>query len=354
MKTTANRISIPTILDVGKGNLADTGSLIARNGFYNAVLCFGEGIYELFGASICSSLQAAGITQLQILEPVDNQIDNLALLAFGIPARTQVIIGAGGGKVLDIAKYISFLNNLPFLSIPTSISNDGFSSSGCSLLVNGRRRSVPAKMPYGIIVDIDVIKKSPQNLIYSGIGDLVSKITAVYDWEFEERTGGGTVNDFAVMIAKKSVNSVVRMDVQMNIRDEFFLKELVDSLIMSGIAMEIAGNSAPASGSEHLISHGLDSLLEKPQLHGIQVGVATYIMSMVQNHRVARVRKFLDETGFLSYAKSLKMKAADFEKAIDMAPAIKPDRYTYIHMEENRLLAKELLKKDEILADILC
>ena len=80
-------------------------------------------------------------------------------------------------------------------------------------------------------------------------------------------------------------------------KDELFLKELVDSLAMSGIANEIAGSSAPTSGSEHLISHALDKILEHPQLHGIQVGIATYIMSVVQNHRYVRVCTVLKRTG---------------------------------------------------------
>ncbi|HEX3043159.1 MAG TPA: iron-containing alcohol dehydrogenase family protein, partial [Bacillota bacterium] len=252
---------------------------------------------------------------------------------------------------------VGFLNGIPYISVPTSTSNDGFASSSCSLFINGRRRSVPAQMPLGIIVDIDVIKNAPEIFIHSGIGDLVSKITAVYDWEFEARHGKTVINDFAAMIAKKSVNSVVRMDTQSadapNIRDEFFLKELVDSLTLSGIAMEIAGNSAPASGSEHLISHGLDALALKTQLHGIQVGVATYLMSLVQNHRQQRVRKFLTETGFFQQAQALKMMAIDFEKAIDLAPTIKPHRYTYLHVAENRTRAKQLLREDELLKKIL-
>ncbi len=353
MKTSTSRISIPTILDVGNGNIENIGALIAKNALNNVIVCFGSGIFSLFGEAIVRSLKKSGIQILQIYEQDDNQIENLTTFAFAIPAHTQGVIGVGGGKVLDMAKYVAFLNSIPFISIPTSISNDGFSSSGCSLFIAGRRKSVPAKMPYGIVVDIDIIKNSPENLIYSGIGDLVSKITAIYDWEFEEKNGKGTVNDFAVMIGKKSVNSIVRMDIQMNIRDEFFLKELVDSLIMSGIAMEIAGNSAPASGSEHLISHGLDSLLEKPALHGIQVGVATYIMSRVQNHRDARVTKFLTETGFFAHVKGLQLRAGDFEKAIDIAPTVKPDRLTCIHREENRIVAKKLLREDEILSDIL-
>ena len=73
------------------------------------------------------------------------------------------------------------------------------------------------------------------------------------------------------MIAKKAVNSFVRTPFT-SIQDDLFLKELLDSLAMSGIANEIAGSSAPTSGSEHLISHALDKMLEHPQLHGIQEG----------------------------------------------------------------------------------
>ncbi|MCL6591007.1 MAG: iron-containing alcohol dehydrogenase family protein [Firmicutes bacterium] len=357
MKTTANAITIPTILQVGKGAIDRIGSLIAAAGYDNLTLFFGAGIYPIVGERIITALKAARLNILHYYEHDDNQIDCLMNFAFSIPAYTQLIVGIGGGKVLDVAKYTGFLNDIPFISVPTSTSNDGFASSGCSLFINGRRRSVPAKMPLGIVVDIDVIKNAPEIFIHSGIGDLVSKITAVYDWEFEAKQGKTVINDFAAMIAKKSVNSVARMDIQsaraLNIRDDFFLKELVDSLTLSGIAMEIAGNSAPASGSEHLISHGLDSLASKPQLHGIQVGVATYLMSLVQNHRQQRVRKFLTETGFFEQAAVLKMKAADFEKAIDLAPTIKPHRHTYIHIEENRALAKQLLREDGILKEVL-
>lgn len=353
MKNPQHHISIPTLLDVNEGNLAKIGSLVKKTGKTHVVLFLGDGIRELFGKTVIDSLDGENIEILHIYEEDNNSIDCLLNFAFSIPSTTEMIIGVGGGKVLDISKYVSFLNDIPFLSVPTSTSNDGFSSSGCSLFIEGRRRSVPAKMPYGIVVDLDVIKSSPEKLIYSGVGDLISKITAVFDWEFEDAKGVAKIDDFAAMIAKKSVNSIVRMDIKKDIHDEFFLRELVDSLIMSGVAMEIARNSAPASGSEHLISHGLDQLAEKPQLHGIQVGVATYLMSLVQNHRSPRVTKFLEETGFFEHVKGLQMKAVDFERAIDIAPSFKPYRCTYIHLEENRRLAKRYLETDPILKSIL-
>lgn len=351
MKANTHRVAIPSILEVGRGNLLNIGSHIANAGFNNVVLFFGEGIFSLFGAGIVDSLKKAGVQILEQHDYDDIDVCRLIVKAFDLPVKTELIVGIGGGKVVDVAKYIGFLNGLPYISVPTATSNDGFSSSGCSLLINGRRRSVQAKMPFGIIVDIDVIKSAPANLLYSGIGDLISTITAVYDWRFEEENGKSKVDDFAIMIAKKSVNSIVRMDLG-NIRADLFLKELVDSLTMSGIAMEIAGNSAPGSGSEHLISHGLDKLAKQPQHHGLQVGVATYLMSKVQNYRHTRVTKFLTETGFFQHVQG-KMSVSDLEKAIDIAPSLKPYRFTTIHLEENRVLAKRLLKEDEILRNIL-
>lgn len=353
MKSFLDTITLPVILNTGKNNLGEIGSLIAKTGYTGLTIFFDGGIYPLVGETVINSLRQANLNILEQSEYNDNQIDCLMNFAFSIPVKTQLIIGVGGGKVLDAAKYISFLNDLPFISVPTSPSNDGFASSGCSLFINGKRKSVPAKMPFGIVVDIAVIQNAPETFIYSGIGDLISKITAIYDWQFEAQNGTTEVNDFAVMIAKKSVNSMVRMDLANDIRNDFFLKELMDSLIMSGIAMEIAKNSAPASGSEHLISHALDSLLTKPYLHGIQVGVATYIMSKVQNHRYLRVGKFLEETGFWQHVKGLQMKKADFERAIEVAPTIKPQRHTFIHLAEYRELAKKLVREDEVLAEVL-
>ncbi|OOM13757.1 glycerol-1-phosphate dehydrogenase [Clostridium saccharobutylicum] len=352
MKTSIHRIAIPSILEVGKGNINNVGNLIKKSNFKKVLICFGEGIKELFGDSIENSLKEAviEISKTEIIKDIN--FEEISIKAFEISNDVEALIGVGGGKAIDAVKYMSFLKKLPFISIPTSTSNDGFSSPGASLLVSGRRMSLPAKTPHGIIIDIDVIKGAPEKFIFSGVGDLISNITALHDWNFEEEHGKTIIDDFAKMISKKSVNSFVRTEFK-TIKEDLFLKELVDSLTLNGISMEIAGDSSPASGSEHLISHALDKFLERPELHGIQVGIATYIMSKVQNHRVERITKILRETGFFEYVKTLKMRKEDFKKAIDIAPSIKPNRYTYIHVEENRILAKKIIDEDEILNYIL-
>lgn len=345
-------IAIPSVLKVGSGALGEMGRILREKQIENVVIYFGNDLIDLFGAKVMGSLQEYDVEVLEYQELDSVHMEDIVQLAFSIDNRTQAVLGIGGGKVIDAAKYAAFLRKLPFISVPTSTSSDGFSSASASLLVSGKRTSVPARMAYGIIVDTDVIKSAPVKFIYSGIGDLVSKITSLYDWIYEEQQGVTVVNDFALMIAKKAVNSFVRTPFE-SIQEDLFLRELVDSLAMSGIANEIAGSSAPVSGSEHLISHALDKFLEPPQLHGIQVGIATYLMSKVQNHRYKRVDTIFTQTGFWDYVETLQMRREDFKKAIDMAPDIKPHRHTYLHEESYRTLAKQLLTEDARLARVL-
>lgn len=347
MDNSFNRyIAIPTILKIKENVLSEVGLLLKEHGFHNVILYFGNELIDMFGTMVLDSLKNADIHVLEYCEIDTICMEDLIQMAFSISTKADAVIGIGGGKVIDAAKYVGFLRKIPFISIPTSSSSDGFSSASASLLIGGRRQSVPACMAYGIIADTAVIRSAPDRFLFSGIGDMVSKITALYDWEFEQDAGVSQVNDFAYMISKKAVNSFVRTPFE-NIHEELFLKELLNSLAMSGIANEIAGNSAPTSGSEHLISHALDKILERPQLHGIQVGIATYLMSLVQNHRHRRIDMVFQETGFWEYVQSLHLQMEDYCKAIDLAPTVKPSRHTFLHEDEYRNRAKEYLKEDK-------
>ncbi len=345
-------IEIPAILKIGSGMLNTIGQNLKANGIHRIVIYFGNGLIDMFGKQVMDSLQEADVSVAAYCELDTSKIEDIIELAFSIDSKVQAVVGIGGGKVIDVAKYAAYLRKFHFISVPTSASSDGFSSASASLIVNERRTSVPAAMAYGIIVDTDVLKSAPQKFLYSGIGDLVSKITSLYDWVYEDACGYTVLNDFAMMIAKKAVNSFVRTPFE-NITDDLFLRELVDSLAMSGVANEIAGSSAPTSGSEHLISHALDKMLEQPQLHGIQVGIATYLMAVVQDHRYARIDKIFTDTKFWDYVKTLQMKKSDFAAAIDLAPSIKPQRHTYLHEEKYREMAKRCLYENKRINEIL-
>ena len=347
-----NHINIPSILKIEKGVTAKIGTYLKDAELTEVTILFGNGLIAMFGDTVFKSCEEAGVTILHHQEMDTVDFNDITDLAFQIPNKTKAIVGMGGGKVIDAAKYIGYILHIPFISVPTSSSSDGFSSSSASLTIGGHRRSLPAKLAFGILVDTDVIKSAPVRFLYSGVGDMVAKISSTYDWQHEEDLGYDEVNDFAFMIAKKAVNSFVRTPFE-SINEELFLKELLDSLAMSGIANEIAGSSAPTSGSEHLISHALDQLLEKPQLHGIQVGIATYIMCKICDHRWKRIDTVFTKTGFWDFCATLDLKASDYCDAIDMAPQIKPHRHTYLHEEKYRELAKKLISEDPKLTAIL-
>ena len=169
-----SHIAIPTILKIGKGTLNDLGKYISASGMKNAVIYFGNGLIDMFGQQVMDSLKKENVTVVEYRELDSTNIEDIIKLAFDIDAKAQVIVGIGGGKVIDVAKYAAYLRKLPFISIPTSASSDGFSSASASLMVNGRRTSVPARMAYGIIADTEIIKSAPERFLYSGIGDMVS------------------------------------------------------------------------------------------------------------------------------------------------------------------------------------
>ena len=142
-------ISIPALLKIGAGALDNLGIYLKELQLQKVVVLFGNGLVEMFGSTVMEALQQEDIDILEYQELDTVRLEDLTSLAFSMPAKTQTVIGIGGGKVIDGAKYCGFLRNLPFISIPTSASSDGFSSASASLLVEGRRKSVPAKLAYG-------------------------------------------------------------------------------------------------------------------------------------------------------------------------------------------------------------
>ncbi len=162
-------------LKIGAGALDNLGIYLKELQLQKVVVLFGNGLVEMFGSTVMEALQQEDIDILEYQELDTVRLEDLTSLAFSMPAKTQAVIGIGGGKVIDGAKYCGFLRNLPFISIPTSVSSDGFSSASASLLVEGRRKSVPAKLAYGIVVDTRIIRSAPEKFLYSGIGDMVSK-----------------------------------------------------------------------------------------------------------------------------------------------------------------------------------
>lgn len=340
-------ISIPTLLRIKPNAMYKIGKYLRKEHFTRIALFYGEGLKGLFDEQLRISFDSSEI-RVKFEEVVySNAVEDIFKSAFNLPPDLDAIVAIGGGKVIDYCKYIAFILQLPIISVPTSISNDGFASPGASLLVNGRRKSQKAKIPFGVVIDTDIIRKSPIRYTYSGIGDLISKYTAIYDWKLAYHMVQEPVNDFAVLISRNAVEVMVSHN-NKDIKDLEFLRLTCGCLVMSGVAMEVCGSSRPASGSEHLISHAYDMSAKKPTLHGIQVGVATLAISWVQdNPEHQLIKSVLEETGFIDFVSKNPLDKQDFINAIRQAPNVKDNYYTILSDQEKMAKLIGYVQRDE-------
>lgn len=323
-------VRIPSLLRIKPQALYKLGKYLRKNGFHRVAVFYGEGMADLVGRGVAISLDSSEIDVVVERTVRGNEVNDVVAAAFALPHGVTAIVAIGGGVAVDVGKYAGFLTRLPVIAVPTAISNDGFCSPGASLSIGGRRVSCPSTIPFGVVVDTEVILGSPRRLTYSGIGDLVSKFSAVADWKIAYHETGEPINDFSVMFSMQSVENLVNHP-DKSLDDLPFLQLVCGALVMSGVAMEVAGSSRPASGSEHLISHAYEQLAPAPSLHGVQVGVATLATTWLQDNPAhATVRRVFEETGFAAYVGDNRLDRAAFVEAVGRAPSVKPDHYTVL------------------------
>lgn len=346
--TRPRQISIPTLVRIKPGALERLGLYAARHDFRRVVVLSSQALPANLTERLDRALRASGIEVLRALVVEEASLEHAQALFASLPSATQAILGLGGGKALDVAKYLAFLARLPALSVPTSLSNDGFCSPQSSLTLAGKRRSLPSQMPFGVVIDTEVTLAAPRPLWWSGVGDLVSKVTAVRDWKLAFHACGTPVDDFAALLSDATVHQFIGRPT----RDLEGEGLLANALMLNGVAMEICGSSRPASGSEHLISHALDGLSPRPRLHGLQVGVATYLMSRLQGHGTDQVLDLFERTGFWEAFRDQPLSRAEWLEAARRGPSIKADFYTILSARDCVPEIEAMLVDDPVLRPI--
>jgi len=339
------QISVPGLVRIKAGALARLGLYLRRSGHTRVLVLATQGLPQAVLEAARSGLEAEDIDVAGWVEITDNSFEAATAAFATLPGKLAAIVGLGGGKALDMAKYLAFLARLPYLAAPTSLSNDGFCSPQASLTLGGKRRSLAAALPQGVVIDVDVCLSAPRLLWLSGVGDLVSKLSAVFDWKLAFHHRAEPVDDLAALLSDATVHQFLaspRFDAQ-------GMSLLGTALMLNGIAMEICGSSRPASGSEHLISHALDGLSARPRLHGLQVGVATYLMCRLQGQQAETVDRLFQATGFWEAIRAEPFSRTEWLEAVRQAPGIKEDFFTVLSLRDCLPEVRRLLDEDACL-----
>ena len=234
----------------------------------------------------------------EVVLPAENLHANehgVALLLEVLPEETEIIIAIGAGTVHDISRYCAYKKELAFVSCPTAASVDGFCSSVAAMTWNGCKKTLTAVAPRIVVADLDVIKNAPIRLAKSGFGDMIGKYVSLTDWKIGNLLTGEFYCDTIAELTRQATENVLASSEGIASGDVNAYEKLMYGLLMSGLAMQMIGNSRPASGAEHHISHFIEMnppLIENSSdaLHGEKVGVGT-LLAIKEYRRLASLRQ---------------------------------------------------------------
>ena len=219
-----------------------------------------------------------------VLDPAGlhaNEISTAKVLA-ELEEDVEVIVAVGAGTVHDIARYCAHERGCRFVACPTAASVDGFCSNVAAMTWHGYKKTLPAVAPEIVAADVDIIKNAPIRLARSGVGDILAKYTALLDWRTANLLTGEHFCEKICGIMDEAVETVVSRTDGVLTGDGEAFTALTYALVMSGIAMQMMGNSRPASGAEHHISHMIEMKAAalnavSSALHGEKAGVGAVL-----------------------------------------------------------------------------
>ncbi|MCW3982372.1 MAG: NAD(P)-dependent glycerol-1-phosphate dehydrogenase [Candidatus Bathyarchaeota archaeon] len=332
MSLSYHYMQLPREVIVGKGTLSRLPEVVSRLGLKGKALVLSDSVcYDVAGKTVMELLAKTGLTVDSFLVK-SMTVDDLITVEEQLKRqKPHVLFGVGGGTIIDAAKVSSASQNIPFISVPTTVSHDGIASPLASVKGSEKPYSVLAQAPLAIVADTEIIIKAPWRFVISGCGDVISKFTAVKDWRLAHQEKGEYYGGYAASLALMSAKLVTENAELIVYRQDEGLRVLLEALISCGVAMSIAGSSRPCSGSEHLFSHALDHVNHHHALHGEQCGVGAILTSFLHGSNWQKIKSTLKQLGAPITAKELGVKDVDVVKALQVAAQIRPERYTILH-----------------------
>jgi glycerol-1-phosphate dehydrogenase [NAD(P)+] len=325
-------VAIPRLLHVGNDCLRGVADLLASHEFdlRRVLVGSGPGPSRAFADHVVEGLRARDTRFVRRSDLVGRLDQAAAVASLIIEEGVTVAVAVGGGRAIDTIKLAAARTSVDFISVPTTISNDGISSPVASLRgKDGSRVSHAARMPSGIVVDVGAIGSAPTPTIRAGVGDLASNLTACMDWRLAGDRGHERYDAFAAMIAESAARPVLdRREIDSPESHEV----LAQGLVLSGLAMAAAGTSRPCSGSDHLVSHALDAQLgPRAALHGEQVALGVLIAAAAHDSPLLPVlQQTFERLGVAACPEDLGLSGEQIVDAVIAAPSLRPDRWTIL------------------------
>lgn len=283
-------IHIDTV-EIGRGAIKEVPKIIKQNGYQKVFVISDCNTHKIAGQQVLDLLTEAKIPYLtSILRDADLVPDEktIGTIMMDFEPGCDLIIAVGSGTLNDISRFISHRLGLPYHIIATAPSMDGYASTVAPLIKNNLKTTFECHMPQAIIADLEIIAQAPRTMIAAGFSDVIGKYTCLADWELSAIINDEYYCQRVATMTRQSLERVISLNDGIANGDPEAMEGLMEALILAGISMSYVGNSRPASGSEHHLSHFWEMrfLLEgkKPILHGTKVGMGTVLVTKLYQH----------------------------------------------------------------------
>lgn len=246
--------------------------------------------YEVGGRQVESILSKEFSMEKVIFSNTHLHPDEAALdqLRAAINPKITAIVVVGSGTLNDLARYLSYETKIPYIVVCTAPSMDGYASMVSPLITKGVKVTYSAVYPYCIIADLAIMKEAPFHMLHAGFGDIVGKYSALAEWKLANVVNDEYYCEVTAELVAKAVEQCVSSASGIMKRTPESIQSIIEGLILSGMCIGMIGNSRPASGEEHRLSHTWEMLAlmhgEETHLHGNQVGIATEIILTVYQY----------------------------------------------------------------------
>lgn len=286
-------------VEIGEGVLKKLPEICAE---FSHILLLADGnTYPLCGEEI-SSLLGEKLAAKQIFgcETVVPDERAIAAIEEKMPADTDLILGIGSGVINDLCKHVSFTHGIRYAIVATAPSMDGYASVGAALILEEMKVTLNARVPYAILAESSIVSTAPLDMIRSGYGDIVGKYSCLNDWKLAALLRGEYFCKFVFDSVMDSVKAVEDKAEALLARDPEAIRILMEALVNVGVMMSYVGNSRPASGSEHHLSHYFEitGLLNGHDyyLHGIDVLYSAAVTARLREELLLRKPPFAPYT----------------------------------------------------------
>ena len=336
----ARSMILPRMVVTGPGVLEQIPAIIAELDIpERGLIVCDTNTLEIAGNQVIDYLEAGG-HPMQKIEITGANVDELERVE-SFSDNIDFLVGLGGGRPIDLAKQAGFNKDIPFISIPTAASHDGFGSARASIRRDGRKTSMQAIPPIAVVADTEIISKAPRRLLGAGVGDIISNQTAVLDWKLAGQKAD--YSEYAAALSEMAAELVEKDIAKVASGKEEGVRLVVKALISSGVAMSIAGTSRPASGGEHKFSHWLDSNCETPALHGEQCGLGSIVTMYLHRGNWEKIRDTLKAVNAPINSSELGIDDDIVLNAFLNSKEIRPQRVTIIDKSNQKQIEEAAL-----------